>query len=76
MKTIAVSITEEQHAWLKSEQLRSGAPVSLQVRRALDAQSQRDQKTNSQAETETAIKTCTAKTPVLVAPRFDQEASA
>ncbi len=37
MKVISVSITDEQAARLKGEQLKSGAPVSLQVRRALDA---------------------------------------
>jgi len=36
MKTIAVSISEEQIERLKDEQRRSGAPISLQVRRALD----------------------------------------
>jgi predicted DNA-binding protein len=46
MKTIAIRISEEQAARLKDEQRRSGAPVSLQVRRALDAQAQRDQKTD------------------------------
>jgi hypothetical protein len=33
---ITVSITDEQAARLKNEQLKCGAPVSLQVRRALD----------------------------------------
>ena len=35
-KRITVTVTEEQAERLKSEQQRSGAPVSLQVRRALD----------------------------------------
>ena len=37
MKVISVSITDEQAARLRGEQLKTGAPVSLQVRRALDA---------------------------------------
>ena len=37
MKVISVSITDEQATRLKGEQLKTGAPVSLQVRRALDA---------------------------------------
>jgi hypothetical protein len=36
MPIIAVNITTEQEAQLKGERRRSGAPVSLQVRRALD----------------------------------------
>jgi hypothetical protein len=43
MKNITVSITEAQADRLKSEQLRSGAPVSLQVRRALDLADQQPQ---------------------------------
>lgn len=42
MKTIAVSITEEQAARLKRTQAETGVPVSVQVRRALeDPESQR-----------------------------------
>lgn len=37
MSVISVSLTDEQVARLKDEQRRSGAPVSLQVRRALDS---------------------------------------
>jgi hypothetical protein len=36
MKNISISITDEQAAELKGVQLRTGAPISLQIRRALD----------------------------------------
>jgi hypothetical protein len=36
MQRITVSLTDEQAERLKTEQQRSGAPVSLQIRRALD----------------------------------------
>jgi hypothetical protein len=36
MQRITVTITDEQAAQLKDEQLKSGAPVSLQIRRALN----------------------------------------
>jgi hypothetical protein len=36
MQRITVSIADEQAERLKNEQLRTGAPVSLQIRRALD----------------------------------------
>jgi hypothetical protein len=36
MQRITISITDEQAASLKNVQLRTGAPISLQIRRALD----------------------------------------
>lgn len=37
MQRITATITDEQATRLRDEQRRSGAPVSLQVRRALDS---------------------------------------
>jgi predicted DNA-binding protein len=36
MKNISISITDEQAERLKGVQLKTGAPISLQIRRALD----------------------------------------
>jgi hypothetical protein len=47
MQRITISITDEQAARLKGEQLRSGAPVSLQIRRALDLNLPPDEETRA-----------------------------